>query len=55
MKAQQIPGVALAVVKDGKIVLARGYGFANVEHQVPVNPRRSFNQDRLASSSPRQP
>jgi len=42
MKAQQIPGVALAVVKDGKIVLARGYGFANVEHQVPVKPETIF-------------
>ena len=42
MQAQQIPGVALAVVKDGKIVLARGYGFANVEHQVPVKPETIF-------------
>ena len=42
MKAQQIPGVALAVVKDGKIVLARGYGLANVEHQVPVKPETVF-------------
>ena len=42
MKAQQIPGVALAVVKDGKIVLARGYGLANVEHQVPVKPETIF-------------
>ena len=42
MQAQQIPGVALAVVKDGKVVLARGYGFANVEHQVPVNPETIF-------------
>jgi CubicO group peptidase (beta-lactamase class C family) len=42
MQAQQIPGVALAVVKDGKIVLARGYGLANVEHQVPVKPETIF-------------
>lgn len=42
MKAQQIPGIALAVVKDGKIVLARGYGFANVEYQVPVKPETIF-------------
>lgn len=34
MQAQQIPGVSLAVIKDGKVVLARGYGFANIEHQV---------------------
>lgn len=51
MQAQQIPGVALAVVKDGKVVLARGYGLANVEHQVPVNPKRSFSRAQRASSS----
>ena len=42
MQAQQIPGVSLAVVKDGKIVLARGFGLANVEHQVPVRPETIF-------------
>lgn len=42
MKTQQIPGVALAVVKDGKIVLERGYGLANVEHQVAVTPETIF-------------
>ena len=42
MQAQQIPGVALAVIKDGKMVIARGYGFANVEHQVPVKPETIF-------------
>ena len=42
MQAQKIPGVALAVVRDGKIVLARGYGLANVEHQVPVKPETIF-------------
>jgi CubicO group peptidase (beta-lactamase class C family) len=42
MQSQQIPGVALAVVKDGNVVLARGYGLANVEHQVPVKPETIF-------------
>ena len=42
MQAQHIPGVALAIVKDGKIVLARGYGLANVEHQIPVKPETIF-------------
>jgi CubicO group peptidase (beta-lactamase class C family) len=42
MQTQQIPGVALAVIKDGRIVLAKGYGFANVEHQVPVKPETIF-------------
>ena len=38
MQSQQIPGVSLAVIKNGEIVLARGYGLANVEHQVRVKP-----------------
>lgn len=42
MQAQQIPGLALAVIKDGKTVIARGYGLANVEHQVPVRPETIF-------------
>jgi CubicO group peptidase (beta-lactamase class C family) len=42
MQAQQIPGLALAVIKDGKTVIARGYGLANVEHQVPVKPETIF-------------
>jgi CubicO group peptidase (beta-lactamase class C family) len=42
MKAQQIPGVSLAVVKDGTPVLVKGYGVANVEHQVAVKPETIF-------------
>src|SRR5262249_43402593 len=34
MKKQRIPGLTLAVVEDGRIVKAQGYGLANVEHQV---------------------
>ena len=36
MKAQQIPGLAIAVIDHGKVILAKGYGYANVEHSVPV-------------------
>jgi CubicO group peptidase (beta-lactamase class C family) len=36
MKAQQIPGVAVAVVDHGTVLLAAGYGYANLEHSVPV-------------------
>jgi CubicO group peptidase (beta-lactamase class C family) len=42
MKQQRMPGLALAVVKDGKVVLAKGYGLANVEHNVPVKPETIF-------------
>jgi CubicO group peptidase (beta-lactamase class C family) len=42
MQKQKIPGVSLAVVRDGRLVYAKGYGFANVEHQVPVKPETIF-------------
>src|ERR1051325_9697859 len=42
MKAQQIPGLSLAVIKNGDIVLAKGFGLANVELQVPVKPETIF-------------
>ena len=42
MQKQKIPGVSLAVVKDGKPLLVKGYGLANVEHQVPVKPETIF-------------
>lgn len=42
MERQQIPGLALAIVKHGKIVKAKGYGFANIEHSVPVRPETVF-------------
>jgi CubicO group peptidase (beta-lactamase class C family) len=42
MARQQIPGLAIAVVKNGTIAIAKGYGLANVEHQVPVKPETVF-------------
>ena len=42
MQKQKIPGVSLAVVKDGKPIIVKGYGFANLEHQVVVKPETIF-------------
>ena len=41
-KAQKIPGVSVAVCRDGKIVKASGYGVANVEWDIPVTPETIF-------------
>lgn len=38
MKDQRITGLALAVVKNGKAAVNKGYGLANVELNVPVTP-----------------
>jgi len=42
MSRQKIPGMAIAVVKNGEAVVAKGYGFANLEHQVPVTTHSIF-------------
>ncbi|HEV2905499.1 MAG TPA: serine hydrolase domain-containing protein, partial [Pyrinomonadaceae bacterium] len=47
MKLQRIPGLSLAVVKDGQIVLAKGYGLANVEHQVPAKAETIFQSGSM--------
>ncbi len=36
MKEQKIVGLSLAVVKNGNPVVNKGYGLANVEHNIPV-------------------
>ena len=42
MARQQVPGVAVAVVRGGRVVSAAGYGLANVEHDVPVTSATIF-------------
>jgi D-alanyl-D-alanine carboxypeptidase len=36
MQASHIPGVSNGVVRDGKVLLAKGYGLANLELEVPA-------------------
>ena len=33
LERQKIPGLSVAVVRDGEVVKAQGYGYANVEHE----------------------
>ena len=32
------PGAAVVVIYDGKIIFSRGYGYADLENQIPVDP-----------------
>lgn len=36
VKFRKIPGLSVAVLRDGKVVRSRGYGFANLESASPV-------------------
>lgn len=42
MRELNVPGVSVAVVNDGRIEWARGYGFADAEAQRPVTPNTLF-------------
>lgn len=37
-----IAGAVVVVVRDGEILVERGYGYANVEERTPVDPRRTL-------------
>jgi CubicO group peptidase (beta-lactamase class C family) len=47
MAKQSIPGLALLVSRGGQIIRAQGYGFANVELQVPVKPETIFQSGSM--------
>src|SRR3712207_3983292 len=34
---QRIPGMSVAVLRGDRVLLARGYGYANLEHRVPAS------------------
>ena len=42
LKEWNVPGCAVAVVKNGEAILARGYGLRDVEHNLPVTADTLF-------------
>src|ERR1700690_2630255 len=42
------PGYAVALIKDGEFVFAKGYGLSNLDDNIPITPETSFH---LASLS----
>ncbi len=49
MEKSSVPGMAISVSKKGNLVLSKGYGWADVEQQVAVNPAQT--KFRIASIS----
>ena len=47
MQKQRIPGLALLVARQGRIVRAEGFGLANVELEVPVKPVTIFQSGSM--------
>jgi CubicO group peptidase (beta-lactamase class C family) len=42
MDEHHIPGAALSIVRDGELFFAKGYGYADLENQIPVDPERTL-------------
>ena len=42
LRTADIPGVVITVVKDGQILTARGFGYADREKRTPVDPDRTL-------------
>src|SRR6267142_5745492 len=39
MTEWHVPGLALGIIQDGRVVLLKGYGFRDVDQKLPVTPR----------------
>src|SRR5699024_10409809 len=44
-----IPNAAVSIVFDGEIIFEKGYGFADIESETPVNPETSLFRIGLIS------
>jgi CubicO group peptidase (beta-lactamase class C family) len=42
MAENYIPGAVVAVVEDGRLLMAKGYGYANLDDQTPVDPEQTL-------------
>src|SRR5215467_6446456 len=40
--AEHVPGAALILVKEDKIILLKGFGLRDIEHKAPVTPDTLF-------------
>ena len=50
MSAEHVPGAALALIKDGQIVLEKGYGFRDLSTRAPVTATTLFNIGSISKS-----
>jgi CubicO group peptidase (beta-lactamase class C family) len=50
LEQQQIPGMSVAVSRNGEIVFAQGYGLANVERTIPATPHTIYRVASLTKS-----
>ncbi len=49
MDENNIPGITLSVVKDGEVLIFKGYGYADLKKREPVDPDRTLFRPGSAS------
>ena len=42
MKEWKVPGLSIAIVKDGQVIYSKGYGLRNAKENLPVTPQTLF-------------
>jgi serine beta-lactamase-like protein LACTB len=42
LKTAKLPGLSIAILKDGKIIYAEGFGYANLEEHIKVTTKTQF-------------
>lgn len=43
MQKTHVPGLSMAIVRDGRVIRAQGYGFANLESKTPATPETVYS------------
>lgn len=46
----RVPGAAVAVIQDGRVVHIRGYGYADLERRIPVTRRTGFSVGSISKA-----
>lgn len=44
LQTSDIAGAVVLVIKDGKVLMEKGYGYADIQHKIPMDPRKSVVQ-----------
>ncbi|MFY9243102.1 MAG: serine hydrolase domain-containing protein [Polaribacter sp.] len=47
-KNSQKPGLAVSIIKEGKVIYLKGYGSANMEYDIPITPNTIFHAASLS-------
>src|SRR5690242_3534340 len=50
MEQQHIPGVSMAVLRQGKPLRSQGYGYAELEHKITATPDTVFQLQSITKS-----